>query len=390
MKNRVRVLLIGALLLSSSYLFAQSTKDALDAYVERLKTSQATGGSETAFLSVGSAFLAAQEYFEAGNYASAEYSFASVVRAHKNHAFANYQLAVALILQNETQKAKLAQEYLQHAFALNPELKKRYLQDVPQHLDEKEAPSPEPELKGLDAYLEGLKRSQAMRGAETAMNTVGSDVMYGYEYYETGNYSGAATYFRLALGKEPNNAHVNYLMAVALTLQGEQQAAQSYLAKSVEQLPELRERYIKDTAGAHAILPKPVPAKPATPAPANPKPQPKGTGNSPGKSPYGGKLVYGNYVCEQSVWRGPNMSPAYRYDYKGYIALKKDGTYRWLDDGGTGRYRYDAATGVITWLSGPMKSQAPKSTKYQPGTTVAQISVSFSEYSNWQCGCNKK
>ncbi|HJY23641.1 MAG TPA: hypothetical protein VJ279_12185, partial [Hanamia sp.] len=104
---------------------------------------------------------------------------------------------------------------------------------------------------------------------------------------------------------------------------------------------------------------------------------------------YGGNLLYGNYTCHVSVWNGPNVSPAYRYDYKGYFALKKDGSYRWLDDGATGKYTYDAATGELKWLSGHFKGYKPKITQYQPGNKTAQITITFSDNNRWECGCDR-
>ena len=106
------------------------------------------------------------------------------------------------------------------------------------------------------------------------------------------------------------------------------------------------------------------------------------------KPVYGGALVFGNYNCSETVWNGPNQTPAYRHVPKGYFQLKSNGTYRWLDDGATGKYTYDAKTGNLKFLSGYLAPIA-KSSKYQTGTTVAQITVNFSESYKWECGCNK-
>jgi hypothetical protein len=84
-----------------------------------------------------------------------------------------------------------------------------------------------------------------------------------------------------------------------------------------------------------------------------------------------------------------NVSPAYRYDYKGYFALKKDGSYRWLDDGVTGKFSYNETTEELKWLSGYFKGFTPKITQYQTGEKTAQITISFSDSYRWECGCNK-
>lgn len=83
-------------------------------------------------MSVGSDFLYAQEYFEANNYASAAYDFARIIRQDPSHAYANYQLAIALLRQQDAEKAKEAQPFLEQAFRLDSSLQERYARDVPQ------------------------------------------------------------------------------------------------------------------------------------------------------------------------------------------------------------------------------------------------------------------
>ena len=390
MKSKFCTSLFSLMIFCLFTLYGQANNDGLANYVERLKASKASGGSETAFMSVGSDFMYAQEYFEAKNYASAAYDFAKIVRNDPNHAYANYQLAIALIRQQDAGKAKDAQQYLEQAFKLEPSLRERFALDVPQA----EQPTAKlPQQEELEDYLEALKASKAGGGKLTAMGTAGYDALYGYEYYESGNYSGAETYFRMALGTEPANPYINYLMALALTQQGKEKAAHPYLAKAVAGDTRLEKQYMKEqeaikarqqqqslasaepvsgpTANAETKAPAPTPAKPAIPV-------------------SGGKLVYGAYTCHETVWNGPNTVPAYRHIYKGYFELNPNGTYRWLDNGGTGRYSYNKTTGTITWLSGPLKNKAPMASKYKPGNTVAQVSLNFTKDYGWECGCDLK
>ncbi|MDO6388698.1 hypothetical protein Q4E40_01080 [Pontibacter sp. BT731] len=391
MRKILKFILVCSLALGTAQLYAQEASDALDAYIKKLKHSSATGGSETAFLSVGSDFMYAQEYLEAGNYASAAYSFASIVRAHPDHAFANYQYAVSLLKQKDPEKTKLAQQFFQKAIELDPSLKARHEKDVPAQAasepvkpatpannDQPAETTPaktEAVATGLDAYIAQLKHSDATGGKETQMFAPGQEAVQGIFYYEKGEFSSAETRFSLSLSVDPENPYVNYLKAVSLAAQGNDAAAKPFYQAAIAGDKTLAARYAGDVASGKAKWSKLQASKEVKTTPAR-------------KVTYGGALVYGNYTCDQSVWNGPNVSPAYRYDYKGYFALKKDGTYRWLDDGGTGRYSYNAKTGVITWLSGPMKGKAPKVSKYQKGTTVAQVTVEFDGYT-WQCGCNK-
>ncbi|NDK57412.1 tetratricopeptide repeat protein [Pontibacter fetidus] len=392
MGRKLKMLLVSILLLCAAQLYAQQTNDELTAYIERLRHSLATGGSETSFMSLGSDFLYAQDYLEAGNYSSAEYSFASIVRANPDHAFANYQYAVSLLKQKNPEKTKLAQTYFQKALALNPSLKTRYATDVPAQVavtpDKTTTPvkttgtpasapakANTATIAGLDAYIAQLKHSYATGGKETQMFAPGQEALQGILYYEKGEFGSAETRFSLSLGVDAENPYVNYLKAVSLAGQGKEAAAKPFYQKAIAGDKALAARYATDVTSGKTKWNKLQASKVVKTTPAK-------------KVTYGGALVYGNYACDQSVWNGPNTSPAYRYEYKGYFALKKDGTYRWLDDGGTGKYSYNPKTGVITWLSGPMKSKGPKLTRYQPGTNVAQVTVEYNGFT-WQCGCNK-
>ncbi len=273
-----KILLLILIIFSFSLVSAQT--DSLDNYIQRLRNSLATGGSETAYLSIGSDFLYAQDYFEAGEYSSAFYQFKSILRKDKDHPYANYQLAASLLKQNDAEKTKLAQMYLDNAFKLLPELKERYQKDFP-----------------------------------------------------------------------TKTTHTN------------------------TNKPTIKTKTTTSKTPKEKETPKtPVVNKPTT---------------KPTQSEYGGELVYGNYTCHVTVWRGPNMSPAYRYDYKGYFALKKDGTYRWLDDGATGKFTYDKTTGKLNWVSGYFKGNQPKKTEYQVGKKMAQITITFSDNLRWECGCEK-
>lgn len=377
------------LLFTASPCFSQT--DSLDAYINRLKKSASVGGTETAFLSIGSDFMYAQEYIEAGNFSSAEYNLKAILRRDNNHPYANYQLGYVLMKQKDQLKANEAGEYFEKAFTAIPSLKHRFSRDFPgskdpepvkesegnNSMNENEAEDPANMAKGLDQYIERIKRSRATGGSETNMLSAGLDAFYGIEYYEKGEYGSAATNFGLSLSKEPDNAYVNYLYAISLNAQNKTSEAGVYLKKAIRTDPGLLDRFKKEAPVAISKWKKSEDAKKLKSTPTTPV-------------SYGGALYYGNYTCHVNVWNGPNASPAYRSDYQGYFQLRKDGTYRWLDDGSIGKYRYDPATGKITWLSGFFKSHNIRSTMYQRGTTVSQISVQYSETYKWECGCKKK
>ncbi|HEV2832377.1 MAG TPA: hypothetical protein VGW31_10400 [Hanamia sp.] len=380
-----------AILLSFSVFFANAQTDSLDNYIKRLRLSQASGGSETAFMSTGSDFLYGQDYFDAGNYSSATWYFQGIIRKDKDHPYANYQLAVSLLKQNDAEKAKLAQIHLASAFKALPALKERYqkdmpeaatavntIPDAPEEPKQNEAPRQKPavEKKGLDSYIEQIKYSRSTGGAETVMFAPGLDAFYGIEYFEKGEFRSAETSFGLSLANDATNPYVNYLQAVSLAAQGKTNEAKPFLAKATAGDASLSDRFAKDATTATKKWEKQQAANTIKSSPSKPV-------------KYGGNLLYGNYTCHVSVWNGPNVSPAYRYDYKGYFALKKDGSYRWLDDGATGKFTYNAATGELKWLSGYFKGYKPKITQYQPGNKTAQITITFSDNYRWECGCDR-
>lgn len=378
---------------------AHSQSDSLDLYIKRLKHSAATGGSETAFLSIGSDFMYGQEYLEAGGYDGAERRFAAIVRSHNNHPYANYQLGYSMMKQNDPEKKKVAMIYFENAFKTIPQLRERFKRDfpfsvapnagTPQNQEVKNSDTEsntgmgknEPAEKnnenksvGLDNYISKIKKSRATGRADTYMNSPGLDAFYGIEYYEVGEYRSSATNFYLSVYKDSLNPYVNYMLAVSLAAQGKDVESKKYLDRAIAGDATLKNRFNKDAASAEARwnkseAGKKIEAKPAT------------------KIVYGGTLKMGKYTCHVTRWNGPNVSPAYRYDYEGYFELRKDGTYRWQDDGPVGKYKYNKTTGEITWLSGYFKSAAPKSSLYQADKKVPQVSVKYTENYKWECGC---
>lgn len=209
------------------------------------------------------------------------------------------------------------------------------------------------------------------------MNSAGLDVLYGYEYFEKGDMELATIRFREAVAKDPEDVYANYLLGLSLSAQGLKQEATPYLNKAFAGDANLKKQFTSDLASATASYNK---LKDSKKIKFNPAPKPV----------YGGKLVYGNYNCTETVWNGPNASQPYSFPQKGYFELKADGTYRWLDNGKTGRYSYDAKTGNIKWLSGYLFDMQAKTSQYQGKKQIPQITVNFSTDYRWECGCDKK
>ena len=385
---------VSLLLLLSTYQFA-AAQDDLDQFLTRMKKSEATGGRETAFLTPGSDFMYGLGYFEAKTYDMAAMNFARAQKGDSTNPYYNYLLAIALLKQADKYKAIEAEPYLQKAFALNPNLKKRFATDIPQTVQTvKEADAPvttnnnppvnnnttpaannnNSTAQGFNAYIEELKHSRATSGPKTAMFTAGQEVMYGYDYYQKQEYASAETRFWLALRTEPNDIYANYLLGVSLEAQGKD--GKAYLDKAFAGDAALRTQYNKEITAAKAahqqmeVAKKPV-FKPSAP------------------EKVGGKLTFGTYVCKQTIWNGPNANPQYGYQTHGSITLFANGTYRWLDNGKTGRYSYDSKSGAIKWLSGYMAGYDVKSSIFKPNVKVPQITISFTDTYRWECGCSQ-
>lgn len=90
----------------------------------------------------------------------------------------------------------------------------------------------------------------------------------------------------------------------------------------------------------------------------------------------------GRYACNVTRWDVAERRV--KFDYKGYFELLAGGRYRWLDNGGTGTYAYDARTHAVSWRSGPLRAQGGVATYGLDGKTP-EITITFGE-TRWQCG----
>ena len=96
----------------------------------------------------------------------------------------------------------------------------------------------------------------------------------------------------------------------------------------------------------------------------------------------GGRLVPGAYACTR--WAGPGKPQP----PLGSITLLAGGSYRWLSNGGSGRYSYDPATGALKFLTGPIADKLPKKVEYRVNRTTSQIDLNFGYGVDWSCGHN--
>lgn len=112
------------------------------------------------------------------------------------------------------------------------------------------------------------------------------------------------------------------------------------------------------------------------------------TQSAPAARKAGGLLALGTYACTYDSWSGAGAKRTRISQPKGSLTLKAGGTYTYLDNGGTGRYRYDATTGAIVWLSGPIAQMSPDKTTFIRNRNTAQIDIRMKDVYEWSCGRN--
>ncbi len=97
-------------------------------------------------------------------------------------------------------------------------------------------------------------------------------------------------------------------------------------------------------------------------------------------------FAIGAYACTHDYWTGASPYRQRRSDPTGSITLRPDGTYRWLDGGGTGHFRFDAASRAVTWVDGPLADKRPRRTTYRRNVRTSQIDITFADDVDWSCG----
>ncbi len=237
-----------------------------------------------------------------------------------------------------------------------------------------------PDLSQRVAQADKLWRAT---NPSTAYLTAGNAIKYGLEYLAIGKFQESLNYFVDAVRIEPGNPYAQLLLGLANQGAGHQTEAGQALAEAVRLDPALSSLASFDSEQRAALPPVVADNRGGTEAGAvttAPKPD----------AAVSADLVYGDYVCTLARWDVGQRRRV--YDPKGYFKLNPDGTYRYLDNGQTGRYSYDPSSRQIRWLSGYFAEGGPTTTKYTPNVKVAQIDITFHTPSGdveWSCGCNR-
>jgi hypothetical protein len=100
----------------------------------------------------------------------------------------------------------------------------------------------------------------------------------------------------------------------------------------------------------------------------------------------GRAVIPGEYACTHDYWTGAGPYRQRHSDPVGTITIAADGSYRWLSNGGGGRWAHDAATGGLSFSSGPIADKQPSEASYRLNQRTSQIDISFGDGVDWSCG----
>ena len=115
-----------------------------------------------------------------------------------------------------------------------------------------------------------------------------------------------------------------------------------------------------------------------------------GDGSDPASSAASaaGAVVAGDYACTHDYWTGASPYRQRHSDPVGTLTIASDGSYRWLSNGGGGRWVQDAARGALSFSSGPIADKRPSKASYRLNQRTSQIDISFGDGVDWSCGHN--
>jgi len=270
---------------------------------------------------------------------------------------------------------------------------------------------------------------------------------YGREYFEAGNFESAATYFQQGVSMYPKNAEMHLYLGQAYLKMKKTTEARAAFQKAVELDPSLEKQVLKLVGGGQT---GPTSSRTNTDAkspmtsrvdnapfkigddveaklytseqwvrgtvvsardqfgdgrafiyrvryrgvandwvegefyPGRVRAVTKASNSQNNGTTAGYALFYGDYVCYPSSSTGGFEDP------KGTISLRAGGTYTFR--GSSGRYKYSAATGEITWTSGYLSADT-NTTKFRRNRATAQIDITFKTAKgdlDWGCGTNLK
>lgn len=272
-------------------------------------------------------------------------------------------------------------------------------------------------------------------------------VKYGREYYEAGKYDSAATYFEQGVKMYPKSAEMHFYLGQAYLKMQKTEQAYAALQKAVELNPSLKKQVLELVgADEEEMEEEETPQKKTnevSPMKSRADNAPFQIGDEvevklytseewirgkvvavrdqygdgrafiyrvsyrdgkissetefyPGRVRAVGKasesqnkddsnasrvLFYGGYVCREDLGASGVTS---------ILSLQANGNYKFR--GSSGRYRYDPATGKITWTSGYLSADE-NTTKFRRNKNTAQIDITFKTASGnleWSCGTNLK
>jgi hypothetical protein len=212
----------------------------------------------------------------------------------------------------------------------------------------------------------------------------GNSIEYGLGYLKKNKFTESLWYFEEVIKKDDSHAYAHLFAGLANTGLGQFAAAAANFSKldgisaSLQEEAKALLAKTRQEAAVKAALKAPqttrAPAKP--PAKGSPKPETTKPAEEPaaaGETKKGGSLVYGDYVFTLDYWDVSQRRMVHQQ--KGFFTLNANGTYRYM--GTTGKYSYNAATGVITWQSGTFRNMGTNTTTFRRNKTTCEIDFTY-------------
>jgi hypothetical protein len=212
--------------------------------------------------------------------------------------------------------------------------------------------------------------------------SAGNSIEYGLGYLKKNKFTESLWYFEEVIKKDGTNVYAQLFAGLAnIGLQRFKEAETNFskiqginasLEKGAKALLVKAKREV-----ANVTTKKPTETQTPTnsittggtkPVTAETKNEPTAVGNKKG-----GSLVYGDYVLTLDYWDVPQRRMVHQQ--KGFFTLNPNGTYQYM--GTTGKYSYNASTGVVIWQGGPFQNMGKNTTTFQRNKTTCEIDFEY-------------
>ncbi|HEX2971492.1 MAG TPA: hypothetical protein VHP11_04130 [Tepidisphaeraceae bacterium] len=263
----------------------------------------------------------------------------------------------------------------------------------------------------IRATAEKLERQWQAGKPDMSPGSVGNKIGHGLEYLKEAKCEDASRWFERGVQDDAKDGLAHLLLGISYAGLNRAAEAQEHLKTAARLNPKLKgeaDRWVarstvmqrtaaekqKAPAEANAAAPNAPPAAPATQPATRAVRAEDGLDDKARQEAMQAGPPPGNYTCHEASFEyvGGTAPWKMRFEYKGYFALQAGGVYRWLDNGPTGRYEYDPATGKLTFSSGYF-ANVDATGQFIPRDKVWQINIKIpagpDKFNEWQAAMNR-